>query len=204
MTKKLINESITLHFFDSIAPKGDAWRKRDMVYLACYFNWNHVELHNKFSQEINRLKLLQKTCEKIVLLDKKALDEITHTKNEMYERIKNKRDLKNYGSKLSTPAGLTGVGAGTLVVGLGIIGSTVSAPIILAGLAASGAIGYLSGYSVGKAIEMAEMVASSCGQGNYMKFELGPTDEEIKNNIDDSTSTDNWYYWTSVDKEKED
>ncbi len=62
----------------------------------------------------------------------------------------------------------------------------------------------MSGYSVGKAIEIAEMMAVSCGPGNYMKYELGPTDEEMKNNIDESKSSHNWYYWSYVEKEKHD
>mmetsp|Transcript_10542 Transcript_10542/g.15847 ORF Transcript_10542/g.15847 Transcript_10542/m.15847 type:complete len:437 (-) Transcript_10542:9-1319(-) len=148
-----------------IAPKGDHFRRRDMIYVACEFNWDYNELENNFEAEMDKLQVVQQ----IDPVSKKVVANLIDTKQEIYERIKNKTQTKY--AKAGGKYGMLGMGAFMSYIAMSI-------PLNVTAVAVMGlyvGFGYLGGFAAGKVIDVA---AGWIKNGHFLQYELGPTDSE--------------------------
>eukprot|EP01084_Bolivina_argentea_P057440 104936_1 len=65
--------------------KGLLERRRDMVFVACEFDWDHEILDKQFSEKMKKMK------EVMINIDLLVVDRLNTTKKELFERIKNKQ-----------------------------------------------------------------------------------------------------------------
>jgi len=187
MTRKYIAENEVLSKF-LIAPKGDIYRFRDMVYVACYFNWDHAEIEKKFNTEIAKFKASRTENNKA---DPRVIAALRRNKDEIYERVKNKIEHKQYAKNVGMAGGL-GFGG---VVGLGMLLTGTGIPVALTGFVLYGGCAGLAGYGVGKGAEIVNACWNWVEYGHYMRYTLGKTDEELKQETEgpkSKTKADEW------------
>eukprot|EP01084_Bolivina_argentea_P270802 460546_1 len=190
LTSKLISENKILSQFQ-IAPNGPQ-RRRDMVYVACRFEWDHAKLEKMFNEEMQKL-----TQQHDGKLSEKVLNRLMETKNEIYERIKNKADAKSYGTTfglMGSSAGGGSVLAGSVMYAAGTGAAMLTGPVVVGIFVAAG-LGYMAGWTTGKTAEYVEKGYKKFTQGNYVKYTLGKTDEEIKMDKEKIKSKSNFNRW---------
>eukprot|EP01083_Nonionella_stella_P093582 262324_1 len=169
ITHQLIAQNKVLRWF-WIASKGNV-RRRRMIYAACEFDWDHNRLHRTFTKEMDKLQqLLRHSKENSDPIIKRLLE----TELEIFERVKNKHDRAKF--ILAQSGAVCGAAAcvGGLVYGGLVLGSGGSALLISAALyAAAGLVGGATAGAIGT-------VTYSWMTGNYLNYQLGKTDDEIK------------------------
>eukprot|EP01084_Bolivina_argentea_P079323 143908_1 len=169
MTKQLILDNDILNTF-VIHPKGHKYHRRDMVYIACEFNWDHGHLEKKFSEEMSKL---QELVGNSTVKSEKIIVNLTATKNEIYERIKNKT-LRN-----ECRAALGG-----LAIGSALLGGAAVYAVVMTGGAAAVLLGTIyvvtTGISATVTVGSGVVIAYQWLNGNYTKYSLGRTDLEIE------------------------
>ena len=199
MTKKLVSENAILRLF-LIEQSNEHFRRRDMIYVAIHFNWDHNLLEKCFNDELNKLRYnpsddktklksgssMYTKQEKIQRkgnectfyvsgIDETIMKRLISTKNEIYQRIKNKQDVKAYGAKMAkygsaTMASLNFV-TWTLLAGPG-------AGLFFA--VVGGSLGAAGGGIVGKSVEVSEKAVCWYKGDTYIRYALGRTDDEIE------------------------
>eukprot|EP01083_Nonionella_stella_P055611 146593_1 len=187
ITKKLISDNPILRVF-LIAPNGSD-RFRDMVYVACEFDWEHDMIEKKFNEELDKLRASETDSTK---MDPRVIAALIHTKNEIYERVKNKIEQKQYGKNLGM---FTGAGVGGILFIAGVATSGIGLGAIMVGSLFWGGIGYGIGWTTGKSVEITERIITHFADGNYMKFSLGKTMEEMKHGEEkpkEKTEAEEW------------
>eukprot|EP01083_Nonionella_stella_P253543 872313_1 len=195
MTEKFIVDNKILRLF-LISPKEDSFRKRDMIYVACEFNWDYEKIKEQFQEELAQIKNSRMV---ISSLDAQLIEKIEANKNEIYERVKNKVELRHpidvnlIYEKIKTISPIKIVG-GVVMTGLGVISGVVPATMIASVLAPK------TTYKMYKTMEYAADVAFSSvyayspytdttenprrditafTKNNYMRYALGKMDADL-------------------------
>ena len=180
LTKRLIMNDKILELFVIPSASDDFHRRRrDMIYVATYFNWDAKLIKTEFEKSLAKLKESFK-------LDEKILQGLIETEQEIYQRVKNKTRLKGYGSTTvkfgSGGAAIGGVGVGAV---------TAAAIVMLGGgwavAALGGAIygtlgaaeGFVYGSAVGAVVESVQVATCYYKGDSYLKYALGRTQAEI-------------------------
>eukprot|EP01084_Bolivina_argentea_P087420 157890_1 len=161
LTGKLIAEDNVLSKF-LIAAKDDHFRQRDMILIACEFNWNHKELDKKFNEAVEKLTSVQETA-KLNDINIVKMNKLKVTKDEIYERIKNKIDNQAWANTLGMVYAV-----GTVAYAIGAFGGF--GPV---GIVVFGGLGYLEGYARGKVLEFVGQKVRKWIDGNYIRYSLG-------------------------------
>eukprot|EP01084_Bolivina_argentea_P270807 460555_1 len=186
VTKQLITKDKTLRLF--LINTHLRYRRRDMVYVACEFNWDHKKMDEKFKEAMKKLKEDPNG-------DKEIIEKLETTKKEIYERVKNKIVNKGYAAQY----GITGGASTSTVMGIGTFGfgmvirdgDFTSTDAVLVSVC-MGSLGFIGGYVVGKTREYIE----SWMEGDHMKYSLGRTDDEIEQDKKKADKKTNYNYWS--------
>ena len=156
VTKKMIHDNKILRLF-LIAPKGDPARWQNMILVACEFYWNARILDERFNAELEKLKKESK-----ITLDPFVLQELEDNRNEISERVKNKIRKK---MRIADALAIELANA-------------------LADVLNKRTSKYLEANGIRSKFFEAQKAVKDFATGNYMKYDLGKTNEEMNSLID--------------------
>eukprot|EP01084_Bolivina_argentea_P057439 104932_1 len=156
--------------------KGLLERRRDMVFVACEFDWDHEILDQKYNEEIKKMKDIIN-----IAIDPLVVDRLNTTKKELLERIKNKQESDGEWGKYAQGSGAAIGGiVGALAGGVFFAATIASGGIVGLVALGLGGVGALVGWGLGYGAQKTRESYKKWTNGNYMKYRLGRTDQERK------------------------
>eukprot|EP01084_Bolivina_argentea_P270806 460552_1 len=193
MTMQYVLDNDILKLF-ILPAKGLPERRRDMVFAACEFDWDHEILDQKYNEEIKKME------EVMINIDPLVVDRLNTTKKELFERIKNKQASdEQWGKRAKGSGAVIGGIVGALAGGV-FFAATISTGgivgIVALGLGGAGA---LVGWGLGYGAQKTRESYKKWTNGNYMKYRLGRTDQERKLDSErehEKSKMNHWEYWS--------
>eukprot|EP01083_Nonionella_stella_P042930 115891_1 len=176
MTELLIADNDILSLF-ALTSKDIAsnYRRSEMIYVACEFEWNDSKLNDAFTEEFGKLK---KTLGSMGQIDYKTIEMLENDKNEIYQRVKNKKKRIYAGTGHGRDFTVVYLVGGPLAF---TFGNTAYGSAIVAGMAPPVAAAVLFTVSASHVARHIKYISRKKGNrpiggfvtGNYLDFSFG-------------------------------
>eukprot|EP01083_Nonionella_stella_P151180 482733_1 len=174
MIEKFIVENKILRLF-LLAPKNDPMRRRDMIYVACEFDWDHRQIKTKFEENMNKIKPMLKIINQF---DSQLVDRMRNNMDEVYQRVKNKISIDSWLRTLKDVMGTTFLTTFALGLYVAYI-AVLTVKKYLKHLETASIYAYETDHE----LPLRPRDASNFSTNNYLNYSLGNTDHENEENM---------------------